>query len=131
MAYVAELQATVDEVRAVNRPELGRMGERLAEAVTALIEASRWMGATLAKSPDTALAGAQPYLRLFGLTAGGVYLARGALAALRETTPDAPTRIALARYFAENHAVAAASLKDSVMTGGDSTLMLEPEALAG
>jgi hypothetical protein len=131
MAYVAELQATVDEVRAVNRPELGRMGERLAEAIAALVEASRWMGATLAKSPDTALAGAQPYLRLFGLTAGGVYLARGALAALRETPSDAPTRIALARYFAENHAVAAPSLKDSVVTGGDSTLMLEPEALAG
>ena len=39
-AYIAELQTTCEEVRASNRPEFGRMGERLAEAVTALAEAT-------------------------------------------------------------------------------------------
>ena len=135
-AYIGELWRTAEEVRASNRPEFGRMGERLTDAVTALAEASRWMGEALVRSPDSALAGAQPYLRLFGLAAGGIYLARGALAVVRDagaasgvSGPD--PRVALARFFAENHAVTAGSLKDTIVTGGDSTLLLEPEALAG
>ncbi|MFL5185249.1 MAG: acyl-CoA dehydrogenase, partial [Microvirga sp.] len=82
--YIAELAQTADEVRRSNRPEFGRMGERLAEAVAALAEATRWMGGALRKSPDSALAGAAPYLRLFGLAAGGIYLATGALVAARD-----------------------------------------------
>ncbi|HJU30736.1 MAG TPA: acyl-CoA dehydrogenase family protein, partial [Hyphomicrobiaceae bacterium] len=42
-AYIVELQQTADAVRASNRPEFGRMGERLTEAIAALAEASRWM----------------------------------------------------------------------------------------
>ena len=131
-AYIGELARTAEEVRASNRPEFGRMGERLADAVAALAEASRWMGQALARNPDGALAGAQPYLRLFGLAAGGVYLARGALSVVREgSSAGVSPRVAIARYFAENHVVAATSLKDAVVSGADSALLLEPEALAG
>jgi acyl-CoA dehydrogenase len=120
-AYLVELQKTCDEVRASNRPEFGRMAERLTEAVGALAEASRWMGGKLAASPDHALAGATPYLRLFGLAAGGVYLARGALLAARDGTAQSPY-VALARFFAENLATAADGLKETVVGGADSTL---------
>jgi len=41
------------------------------------------MGGALQKNPEAALAGAAPYLSLFGLAAGGIYLAKGALAAAR------------------------------------------------
>ena len=78
------------------------------------------------------MAGAQPYLRLFGLAAGGIYLARGALAVVREGASGAQNpRIALARFFAENLVTAAPGLADTIMTGADATLALEPEALAG
>jgi alkylation response protein AidB-like acyl-CoA dehydrogenase len=127
-AYIGELEKTVDEVRASNRPEFGRMGDRLAETVAALAEASRWMGATLQKNPEAALAGATPYLRLFGLASGGVYLARGALAAARNGGQAQP--IAVARFFAENIASAAPGLKETVTGGADSTLMLAPAALS-
>ena len=50
-AYIGDLMRTVEEVRASNRPEFGRMGERLGEAVAALAEASRWLGATLQRTP--------------------------------------------------------------------------------
>ena len=126
--YIAELSKTVEEVRASNRPEFGRMGERLGEAVAALAEASRWMGGALQKNPDAAMAGATPYLRLFGLASGGVYLARGALAAAGNGGQAQP--IAIARFFAENIASAAPGLKETVIGGADSTLMLEPEALS-
>jgi hypothetical protein len=76
------------------------------------------------------MAGAAPYLRLFGLAAGGVYLARGALAAARDGGQGQVQPIALARFFAENLATAAGGLKDTVVGGADSTLMLAPEVLS-
>jgi alkylation response protein AidB-like acyl-CoA dehydrogenase len=121
-AYIAELAQTVAEVKASNRPEFGRMGERLGAAVEALAVASKWLGGALQKNPEAALAGAQPYLRLFGLAAGGVYLARGALSIVREGTSDGAGRIALARFFAENLATAAPGLSDTVTTGADTVL---------
>jgi acyl-CoA dehydrogenase len=121
-AYIAELAQTVAEVKASNRPEFGRMGERLGAAVDALAVASRWLGGALQKSPDAALAGAQPYLRLFGLAAGGVYLARGALAVVREGGTDSAGRIAIARFFAENLATAAPGLADTVTTGAETVV---------
>jgi acyl-CoA dehydrogenase len=126
--YIGELQKTVEDVRASNRPEFGRMGDKLGEAVAALAEASRWLGGALQKNPDAAMAGATPYLRLFGLASGGVYLARGALAAARNGGQAEP--IAVARFFAENIASAAGGLKDTVIGGAESTLMLSPDALS-
>jgi acyl-CoA dehydrogenase len=128
--YINELQKTADEVRASNRPEFGRMGERLGEAVAALADATRWIGASLQKNPEAALAGAAPYLRLFGLAAGGVYLAKGALAVARSAASGGHMPIALARFFAENLATAAPGLKDSIVAGSESTLALSPEALS-
>jgi hypothetical protein len=133
--YISELGATVAEVRASNRPEFGRMGERLGEAVVALAEASRWLGSALRTNPDAALAGASPYLRLFGLAAGGVYLAKGALAAAREGAANgqgeaAAQAIAIARFFAETLVTAAPGLKETVIAGADATLALTPQALS-
>jgi acyl-CoA dehydrogenase len=128
-AYLAELKQTVDAVRASNRPEFGRMGERLGEAVSALAEASRWMGGVLSSNPDAALAGASPYLRLFGIAAGGVYLAKGALAAVRAGAANAQA-VAVARFFAEALATAAPGLKETVLAGAEATLTITPEALS-
>ena len=124
-AYIGELSATAEEVRRSNRPDFGRMGERLGETIAALAESTRWMGGALRSNPEAALAGAAPYLRLFGLAAGGTYLARIALAAARDGAANAQAQqIAVARFFAENLATAATGLKETVMTGADSTLAL-------
>jgi alkylation response protein AidB-like acyl-CoA dehydrogenase len=123
-AYILELKQTADAVRASNRPEFGRMGERLGETVAALAEATRWMGGALRSNPEGALAGASPYLRLFGIAAGGAYLARGALVASRDGAANGQA-IAIARFFAETLATAAPGLKDTVVAGADATLALE------
>ncbi|MGE0853961.1 MAG: acyl-CoA dehydrogenase family protein [Hyphomicrobiaceae bacterium] len=124
-AYIGELGATAEEVRRSNRPDFGRMGERLGETIAALAESTRWMGGALRSSPEAALAGAAPYLRLFGLAAGGTYLARIALAAAHDGAANTQAQqIAVARFFAENLATAATGLKETVMTGADSALAL-------
>ena len=84
------------------------------------------MGGALRSNPEAALAGATPYLRLFGLAAGGVYLAKGALAATRDGASQASGQaIAIARFFAETLATAAPGLKETVIAGADATLALE------
>jgi len=115
--YLDELRATVSAVKASNAPAFGETAARLGEAVDSLERATHWLLAQ--KSSDAALAGATPYLRLFGHAAGGCMLAEQALAALRESG-DAPSRIALARFFAENIAVQASGLERSVTEGAES-----------
>jgi alkylation response protein AidB-like acyl-CoA dehydrogenase len=115
--YLDELRRTVNAVRASNAPAFGATAARLGEAVDSLERATHWL---LAKnSSAAALAGATPYLRLFGNAAGGCMLAEQALAALRDNG-DGAGRTALARFFAENIAVQAQGLERTVTEGADS-----------
>ncbi len=115
--YLNALRGTVKAVRESNAPAFGATAARLGEAVDGLERATQWLLAQ--KSSDTALAGATPYLRMFGNAAGGCMLADQALAALRETG-DGAGRTALARFFAENIAVQNTGLDRSVTEGAGS-----------
>ena len=115
--YVDELRRTVKAVQASNAPAYGETAARLADAVESLDRATQWLLAQ--KSSDAALAGATPYLRLFGNAAGGCMLAEQALASLR-ASGDGAARVALARFFAENIAVQASSLERSITEGAES-----------
>ena len=103
-------------MNATNDPAFGWSGVRLEEAVESLARSTQWLLAKLDKDADEALAGATPYLRLFGVATGGCLLAQQALAALR-LNADAGPRVALARFFAENFAVQAGSLERTVVEG--------------
>ena len=120
-AYLDELRATVTTVQAANDPAFGATGARLAEAVEALDRATTWLLGKLDRSPDAALAGATPYLRLFACAAGGCALAEEGLAESRLNGGiDGGGRVALARFFAENIAVQARGLETTVTEGADS-----------
>ena len=119
--YLAELRGIVEAVNATNDPALGWSGVRLEEALASLTRATSWMLINLEKDIDQALAGATPYLRLFSVAAGGCLLAQQALAALRLNS-QAGSRIALARFFAENIAVQAPSLERTIVEGGGGVL---------
>jgi alkylation response protein AidB-like acyl-CoA dehydrogenase len=114
--YLGELRETVKAVQASNAPAFGETATRLGEAIDSLERATQWLLAQ--KTSDTTLAGATPYLRLFGTAAGGCMLAEQALTALR--AGDGAARTALARFFAENLAVQANGIERSVTEGADS-----------
>ena len=118
--YLDELRRTVAAVQARNDPAFGATGARLNDAVDSLDRATTWLLGTLDKSPDAALAGATPYLRLFAAAAGGCALTEEALAGIRLSDADAASRVALARFFAENIAVQAGGLETTVTEGADS-----------
>ena len=103
--FIAGLKETVRGVKAANESAFGQTGERLEASVAALEEASGWLLKTLPENRNAALAGATPFLRLFGIACGGTYLAKGALSAMRGadahgTQPEA--KVLEARHFAEN-----------------------------
>ena len=113
--YIGELRAEAEAVRASNLAGFGRTADRLDAALDDLEAATRSLQAmSSAGRASEALAGATPYLRLFGLAAGGALLARGAVAG-----KDAG-RIALARFFAENLISECAALRDRVENGAGS-----------
>src|SRR6185295_14996521 len=115
--YLGELRRTVAAVKAVNDPAFGATGARLSDAVDSLDRATTWL---LGASPDAALAGATPYLRLFASAAGGCALAEDALAGIRLADGEAASRVALARFFPENIAVQAGGLETTVTEGAES-----------
>ncbi len=118
--YLDELRRTVAAVKQTNDPAFGATGARLSDAVESLDRATTWLLGKLDASPEAALAGATPYLRLFASAAGGCALAEEALAGVRVSDADAAGRVALARFFAENIAVLAGGLETTVTEGAES-----------
>jgi len=116
---IDDLGKVAKAVAATNRDDFGRMGVRLISAVEHLDTTTRFLADALAKNHLTlALAGATPYLKLFGLTAGGVYLAKGALFAAASNEDQG--WISLARFFADNFIGETTALAATVMEGGES-----------
>jgi alkylation response protein AidB-like acyl-CoA dehydrogenase len=129
-AFIEEFRRTVSAVEAANDPAFGATGARLGEAVDSLDQATQWLLARLGSEPEAALAGATPYLRLFGLATGGCLLADEALAALRIGTAGPSAHLATARFFAENLATTAPGLAASVIEGADSIPAADSDAFA-
>ncbi|MEA2001213.1 MAG: acyl-CoA dehydrogenase [Actinomycetota bacterium] len=76
--YLDEMDATATELVATGNG-LAAMGESLRSGIAGLRETTTWFLSS--PDPNDALAGATPYLRQFGVVAGGYYLGRSALVA--------------------------------------------------
>jgi hypothetical protein len=114
-AWMAELRAVAQDVRASNRDGFGATAERLVEALDAAEAAGRSLLAAQADGRiNDALAGATPFLRLVGLAAGGAHLARAGLA------DSGDARVALARFYAENLLGECGALKSRALEGAAS-----------
>src|SRR5499427_8287102 len=120
-SHLDELRVTVTALDACNDPAFGWTAVRLGEAVESLARATNWLIARLANEPEAALAGASPYLQLFGLATGGCLLARQALAAIR-LGENAAAPLAITRFFAENLAVGAGALERTVVEGASGVI---------
>jgi len=118
-ALFDELTGIVRQVEASNDPAFGTTGAKLRDALASLERTSRWLLERVTSAPNDALAGATPYLRLFGSTLGGCMLASEALAARDFGEGDAQRYVTLARFFAENVSVQAGALEKTVIESAD------------
>ena len=121
--FLAQMEALDAELAAAGS-ELAGVRAALANGVSALREATDWIMSHGLAEPNDALAGATPYLRMFGLVIGGWLLARSALAASRllhnASGSDAvflQEKINTARFYAEQLLPQAAGLLPAVTAG--------------
>jgi 3-(methylthio)propanoyl-CoA dehydrogenase len=109
------------------------IGNELQSAAAALKSAVDWVVPAYGKASRAAHAASVPYLRLWGLVAGGWQLARGAQVASRllaENKGDATFyrgKIATARFYAECLLPQAAALARAITLGSESVLALSDE----
>ncbi len=115
--YIAELSKIAEMVRGANHDEFGTTADALDSALEALSQATGWMLSCLEEGRmEEALAGTSPYQQLFGLAAGGCYLAKAGLAS------EAGEATGLARYYAENLLPECEALSQTVIGGAQSLL---------
>ncbi|MDA8637343.1 acyl-CoA dehydrogenase [Rhodospirillales bacterium] len=96
---------------------------RMSSAIDALERATDWIVETYEKDPETALAGAVPYLRLMGITVGGWLMVRSLeiVQQKRDQYPDfADRKLASVRYFARYTLTEAEGLAIAVTEGSSS-----------
>jgi hypothetical protein len=118
---LGELSEIATKVEASNDPAFGTTGAKLRDAVASVERTSKWLLEKIATTPNDALAGATPYLRLFSTTLGGCMLANEALAARGNDAVqgDAGRYVTLARFFAENVTVQSGALERAVIDSAD------------
>jgi alkylation response protein AidB-like acyl-CoA dehydrogenase len=115
-SHLDDMRSVVNALDADNDPGFGWAAVRLEDAVDSLTRATTWVIGQLCKQPEAALAGATPYLRLFGVATGGCLLAKQALS-MKRLGEDAAAALAMARFFAEQVAVTAGGLERTVVEG--------------
>jgi acyl-CoA dehydrogenase len=116
---IADMRAVESQVSARGGPGFGAAAPRLGEAIDAFERATTFVLAAH-EAPQEALAGASPYLRLFGLARGAACLVKAGLAAEALAVAGDTSelgRVALARFFVEKIATAAPGLAASVASG--------------
>jgi hypothetical protein len=131
--FIAGIRASSADLAGAKGEDLSAMRAGLAEGAAALSRSTDWLIETYGKEPSLALAGATPYLRLFGIVAGGWLMAMAALAALRrrsEGSGDAvffKAKLATVRFYADHILIQVEALASQVVRGGASVLALEAE----
>ncbi len=134
--FIKNVQEEAVIVKASKRTDLSHIGDRLQAAGEALARSTDWLLENSAKDQGHALAGATPYLKQFGNAAGGYYLTRGAVAAalaINEGGGDEAyfeSKIAIARFYADNYLTEAVGLTDAVTAGAEVVARLDPDLLS-
>ena len=118
--YALEVRTVLSALEADSDTVLTSLHTHLSAALDTLETATRWLVTEAGDAPDKALSGATPYLRLFGLTAGGAIMARGALAADDDDLDFHIAKRRTAHFYAENILSQATSLLAPIQNGSES-----------
>jgi acyl-CoA dehydrogenase len=132
-SVLAECTKVAAELSSASDPGLKRIGAELATATHALSEAVDWVVASFGAKPRAVHAAAVPYLKLWGLVAGGWQMARAAQVAaqrLAQGQGDATFyrgKIATAAFYAQSILPQAGGLAHGIAGGSEAVLALADE----
>ena len=128
-AYLDELRDIGAAARGDNALHLADFAAELDSAIDAVAAAAQQLTAAMDSGHlDDALAGATPFLRALGTTAGGAYLAKAATAS---GNTQAEGRAALARLYGAAFLSGVPALARSATRGAGDILATDPAILAG
>jgi len=131
LAVIGEMRRLDAALGQADAASFGPVRQNLKSAVDGLEAATRWLVNTYAGNPRAASAVSVPYLKLFGIVAGGWLMAQaGLIASRRVQGPDQAfyqAKLATARFYAEHLLPQAQSLAHQVTEGAESVLALAPD----
>jgi alkylation response protein AidB-like acyl-CoA dehydrogenase len=132
-AILGEIAAFAQTLTGTDADIVAIKGE-LEKGVTALSDASRWIGTNAAGDLNAAFACSVPYLKLWGIVAGGWQMARAAqisAAHLAAGDPDADfhrAKLTTARFYAEHVLSGASWLHHQIVHGSAAVMRLDDAA---
>ena len=130
---IATMRKVEAELGKQSDAELTAIRKSFAAGLNALEESVNYIVATYAGQVQLASVGAVPFLKLFGVVAGGWQMARAALASKRHLdagTSEAAfykTKITTARFYADHVLSQAISLSYAVVNGAEATTAISDE----
>src|SRR5579864_2342643 len=133
LTVVAQMRALDAELGEQPGAEFAAIRRGLADAVAALETAIEWVVRTYGADSRAAHAASVPYLKLWGLTAGGWQMARAALVSAHRLSGGEGdsdfyrAKITTARFYADYHLPQAVALKHAILTAGESVFALADE----
>jgi 3-(methylthio)propanoyl-CoA dehydrogenase len=129
LEFIAQMREIDGELAAAG-DDFESIRSELTTQLDALQNATEWMLRTARKDPNAILSGSSPFLRMWGLVAGGWLMARSALAAPSATDREiADTQLVLARFYAEQLMPAASGLLSAATAGSEDLFALTPAQL--
>ena len=132
-ALLDEIDAAAHGLAAHGAADAVAIAEQLEAGAAALREATATLAAQQAREARKAAAGAAPYLRMFGLVAGGLAMATAAGAALARLAAGADIfaarKLASARFYADHWLSQAPGLLHAATAGSAAIDAIDDEAL--
>ncbi|WP_370373987.1 acyl-CoA dehydrogenase [Henriciella pelagia] len=131
---IAEIQAVHDALNAADHVTLRAIAGRIAPALSDLQAASDYLLQTAGENMPSAAVGATPYMTLWGTVAGGWVMATEALEAAKrlangdENKQYLETKLATARFFADQMLPRSSGLLEAVRSSTDEVIGLDDAA---
>ncbi len=126
---IAQMRATAKALAGHAHADIAAQHAAFVRAVDALAAATQWVVDTFPKDPNAVAAVSVPYLKLWGIVAGGWLMARAAgIASVKLAAGGDPefckTKIATARFYIEHILPQAPALAEEVTGGAASVLAM-------
>jgi acyl-CoA dehydrogenase len=128
-----KMEATAKEAAASDNADVKAIGEALLKSLASLTEVSQWIGMNAMGDLRKAFACSVPYLKLWGVVAGGWQMARAAIVSAKKIAegdkdPFYPAKIATAKFYASHVLSQGAWYKRQIIDGAGDVMTLPEEA---